>query len=154
VLFPELNPVCVDDGQLGPGPARGLLFGGALPWEANHLSFTTMAASQSWQITPSLADIQAVMKEVGAARTVLAIYFRSPYVLDDESRLKDAAAILATFGVSDIALLEVISGRFNPRGKLPFALARTLQAVVNNEPDAPGYPAKDTLYPFRLGLTY
>jgi beta-glucosidase len=125
-----------------------------LPWEANNLSFTTMAASQSWRITPSLADIQAVMKEVGAARTVLAIYFRSPYVLDDESRLKDAGAILASFGVSDTALLDVISGRFKPRGKLPFALPRTLKAVIENESDVPGYPAADTLYPFKFGLTY
>ena len=154
VLFPEINKVCADDGQLGQGPARGLLFGGALPWEANHLSFTTMAASQSWQITPSLPTIQAVMKEVGARKTVLAIYFRNPYVLDDESQLKEAGAILASFGVSDTALLEVISGRFKPRGKLPFALARTLQAVIDNQPDVPGYRAADTLYPFKFGLTY
>jgi beta-glucosidase len=85
---------------------------------------------------------------------VLAIYFRNPYVLDDESRLKDAGAILATFSVSDAAILEVISGRFKPRGKLPFALPRTLQAVIDNEPDVPGYPAADTLYPFKFGLTY
>ena len=154
VLHPAINPVCVDDGQMGPGPARGLMFGGALPWEASHLSFTTMAAAQSWQITPSLADIQSVMREIGAKKTVLAIYFRSPYVLDDASGLKEAGAILASFGVSDAALLEVISGRFRPRGKLPFALARTLQAVIDNQPDVPGYPAADTLYPFKFGLTY
>jgi beta-glucosidase len=154
VLFPDVNPVCVDDGQLGAGPARGLFYGGALPWEANHLSFSTMAASQSWQISPPLPDIQAVMREVGAGRTVLAIYFRNPYVLDDESRLKEAGAILATFGVSDAAILEVVSGRFKPRGKLPFALARTLEAVIQNEPDVPGYPAKATLFPLKFGLSY
>ena len=115
---------------------------------------TTMAASQSWQITPSLETIQAVMKEIGAPKTVLAIYFRNPYVLDDESRLKEAGAILASFGVSDTALLEVISGRFKPRGRLPFALARTLHAVIDNQPDVPGYRAADTLYPFKFGLTY
>jgi beta-glucosidase len=154
VLHPGVNPTCADDGQMGGGPARGLLFGGALPWEANSLSFTTMAASQSWQVTPSLADIQAVMKEVGADKTVLAIYFRNPYVLDDESGLKDAGALLATFGVSDTAILEVLSGRFAPRGKLPFALARTLQAVIDNEPDVPGYPASATLFPLKFGLSY
>jgi beta-glucosidase len=113
-----------------------------------------MAAAQSWQISPPLPEIQAVMREVGSSRTVLAIYFRNPYVLDDASGLKDAGAILATFGVSDRAILEVVSGRFKPRGKLPFALARTLEAVVQNEPDAPGYPAKDTLFPLRFGLSY
>ena len=40
------------------------------------------------------------------------------------------------------------------RGKLPFALARTLQAVIDNEPDVPGYRAGETLYPFKFGLTY
>ena len=37
---------------------------------------------------------------------------------------------------------------------LPFALANNLEAVRNNDSDAPGYPAKDTLYPFGFGLSY
>ena len=40
-----------------------------------------------------------------------------------------------------------------PRGKLPFALVRTLAAVEANGPDAPGYPEKDTLLPFGFGLS-
>ncbi|MFM2404331.1 MAG: hypothetical protein RL223_2211 [Pseudomonadota bacterium] len=153
-LFPAINPVCADDNQVAPGVALGLLFGGALPWEVNNLSFTTMAASQSWQIKPSLADIQAVMSEVGASKTVLSIYFRNPYVLDDASGLKNAGALLANFGVSDAALMAVVSGQFRPVGKMPFALANKLQAVIDNQPDAPGYPAADTLYPYGFGLTY
>jgi beta-glucosidase len=131
-----------------------LIFGGSFPWEANNLSFTTMAASKSWRISPPLADIRAVMSEVGASRTVLAIYFRQPYVLDQESGLRDAGAILAAFGVSDAALMDVITGRFKPQGKMPFALANRLQAVIDNDPDAPGYPPADTLYPFGFGLSY
>jgi beta-glucosidase len=154
VTFPDVNANCVDDGRLGGGRPVGLLFGGALPWEVNNLSFSSMAASQSWQIAPALSDIQAVMREVGPGNTVLAIYFKQPYVLDDESGLKDAGAILASFSVSDTALLEIMSGRFRPVGKLPYALARTLKAVVENEPDRPGYPKADTLYPFGYGLTY
>jgi beta-glucosidase len=154
VIFPAANANCVDDGRLGAGRPVGLLFGGALPWEVNNLSFTSMAASESWQITPPLADIQAVMREVGPKNTVLAIYFRQPYVLDEESGLKEAGAILATFSVSDAALLEVTSGRFTPVGKLPYALAKSLEAVRDNEPDRPGYPSADTLYPFGFGLSY
>jgi beta-glucosidase len=131
-----------------------LMFGGSFPWEAGNLSFTTMAASKSWRIWPSLADIRAVMSEVGAPKTVLAIYFRQPYVLDQESGLRDAGAILAAFGVSDSALMDVITGRFKPEGKLPFALANRLQAVIDNDPDAPGYPPADTLFPFGFGLSY
>jgi beta-glucosidase len=36
ISHPAQNPKCVDD--------LGMLFGGAFPWEANNLSFTTMAA--------------------------------------------------------------------------------------------------------------
>jgi beta-glucosidase len=136
------------------GLDNGLMFGGSFPWEAGHLSFTAMAASTSWAITPPLADIQAVMKEAGPSRTILCIYFRQPYVLDDESGLKQAGAILAGFGVSDGALMDIITGKFSPQGRLPFALARTQQAILDNAPDAPGYPAADTLYPFGHGLGY
>ena len=37
---------------------------------------------------------------------------------------------------------------------MPFALASNLQAVKDNQPDAPGYPAADTLFPYGFGLTY
>ena len=94
------------------------------------------------------------MREVGPNNTVLAIYFRQPFVLDDASGLKSAGAILAHFSVSDTALMDVVSGRFNPQGKLPFALANSIQAIVSNQPDVPGYPAGDTLFPFGFGLRY
>lgn len=136
------------------GLDNGLAFGGSLPSEAGSLSFTAMAASRSWQITPSLADIKAVMSEVGATKTIIAVYFRQPFVLDDASGLKNAGAILAHFSVSDTALMDVLSGKFKPRGKLPFALANSLQAILDNDPDVPGYPARDTLYPFGFGLGY
>lgn len=149
---------CVDTGAYAD-PIKtcldnGLIFGGVLPWEANNLSFTTMAASQSWQIKPSLAEIKAVMAEVGAKNTVLHIYFRHPFVLDEESGLRQAGAIVAGFGVSDTALLDVLSGKASPKGKLPFALANKLQAVKDNQPDVPGYPFADTLFPFGFGLRY
>lgn len=140
---------------------NGLGFGGSFPWENGMMSFTEMAAAQSWLISPPLADIQAVMNEVGAKKTVLAIYFRQPYVLDDASGLKGAGGIVAGFGVSNTALLDVLSGKilssgaaFKPQGKMPFALANNSKAIVDNLPDVPGYPAKDTLFPFGFGLTY
>ncbi|MGK5079838.1 glycoside hydrolase family 3 N-terminal domain-containing protein [Janthinobacterium sp. HLX7-2] len=131
-----------------------LQFGGALPEELNSLSFTTMAAARSWKISPSLKDIQAVMNTVGAKKTILNVYFRQPFVLDEASGLKQAGGILAGFGVSDAALMDVLTGKFKPQGKLPFALANNLDAVINNDSDAPGYAAKDTLYPFGHGLSY
>jgi beta-glucosidase len=75
-------------------------------------------------------------------------------VLDEDSGLKNAGAILATFGVSDEALLDVLTGKFKPTGKLPYALANKAKAIIDQDPDAPGYAKEDTLFPFGFGLEY
>jgi beta-glucosidase len=129
-------------------------FGGADSTELDFLSFSDMAKSKSWKISPSLEDIQAVMQSVGTEKTILSIDFRQPYVLDEASGLLHAAGILATFGVSDAAVMDIIMGKFNPTGKMPYALAKTSAAVIKQDPDAPGYPEKDTLFPFGFGLNY
>ncbi|SDB89937.1 beta-glucosidase [Raineyella antarctica] len=138
---------CTDD---------GLRFGGSLPWESSILDFTGMSTSKSWEVTPSLADIQQVMSEVGAQNTILDIYFRQPFVLDEESGLRDAGAILANFGTSTSALMDVVSGDFAPQGRMPYALAGTKEAILEQQSDVPGYDdTKDgALFPYGFGLTY
>ncbi|CDT11080.1 Periplasmic beta-glucosidase/beta-xylosidase [Vibrio coralliirubri] len=136
------------------GSDPDLIFGGANPDELDILAFSEMATAASWHIEPSLSDIKAVMDEVGSDKTVLSINFRQPFVLDDQSNLKQAGAVIATFGVSDSNLMEVLSGNFAPQGKLPFALANSAQAIQNQDSDYPGYDQADTLYPFGHGLSY
>ena len=136
------------------GANRDLIFGGANQNELNLLAFSDMAKAKSWKVTPSLEDLQAVMREAGPEKTVLAIYFRQPYVIDEASGFRKAGAILATFGVRDAAIMDVLTGRFKPSGKLPFALAGNAQAVVRQASDAPGYDRADTLFPFGFGLSY
>ena len=136
------------------GAEPSLMMGGANPEELNALAFTDMAKAKSWKVSPTLEDIQSVMREVGPQKTVLAINFRQPYVLDQASGLRAAGAIVATFGVRDAALMDVFTGRFRPQGKLPYALAANAQAVVKQASDAPGYDKADTLFPFGFGLTF
>ncbi len=130
------------------------MFGGPVPSEINMMSLSEMATATTWVMTPSLETIQQVMDTVGAENTIISINFRQPYVIDEASGVRDAGAILATFGVSDNALLDVVTGAFNPCGKLPFALASNVQAIIDQDPDLPGYAANDTLYPFGHGLSY
>jgi beta-glucosidase len=135
----------------------GLIFGGAFPWESNLLALTDIAKAQSWTMTPSLAEVQAAMREIGdPEKVVISIYFRNPYVLDDASGVKSAGSLLATFGVSDAAQLDIISGRARPKGRLPFALPRTARAVLEQNPDAPGYVETQdgALFPYGFGLGY
>ncbi|QGY44065.1 glycoside hydrolase family 3 protein [Maribellus comscasis] len=129
-------------------------FGGAIPEELDLLAFSDMVGSKSWHISPSLADIKTVMDKVGAEKTILSVNFRNPYVLDADCGFLNAGAILATFGVKSEALMDIIMGDFKPTGKLPFALAKSKEAIINQDSDAPGYPDEDTLFPFGFGLTY
>ena len=135
----------------------GLIFGGAFPWESSMLAFSDIAKAESWTMSPALGDIQAAMREVGKPeKVVISVYFRNPYVLDDASGVKLAGALLATFGVSDKAQLDIISGRATPQGRLPFALPKTTQSVIEQHSDAPGYAeTRDgALFPYGFGLGY
>ena len=139
---------CTDD---------GLLFGGPLPWESGVIDFSGMAEAESWRVRPSLRTIQEVLREVGdPTKVVLDVYFRQPFVLDEASGLRAVGAIVATFGISDEALLDVLTGRFSPQGRMPFALAATPAAVEEQATDLPGYAgtADGELFGFGHGLTY
>lgn len=152
VMYPSVNSSCTE----GPALGNALVFGGALPWDIGDITFTGMAAqTKSRTMYPTLADIKAIAEEVGGwDKVVLSIYFRSPYVLDDDSGLKNAGALMATFGVTDKAMMEVVSGKFTPQGKLPFALPKTHRAVYEQQSDVPGYDetSDGALYKFGYGM--
>ncbi len=137
-----------------PGLEPATIFGGAAPDELDFLAFSQMANTKSWLVTPSLEQIQSTINAVGADNTILAVYFRQPYVMDEASGFAKVGAQIALFGSDDNALLDVVTGRFNPSGKLPFALANSAEAILRQAPDAPGYAPEDTLYPFGHGLSY
>lgn len=135
----------------------GLIFGGAYPRESNLLALSDIANAQSWSMTPSLSDIQAAMREAGnPGKVAISVYFRHPFVLDDESGVKEAGALIANFGVSDHALLDVIFGVAAPVGRLPFALPRSRDSVTSQHSDAPGYAetADGALFPYGYGIGY
>jgi len=67
--------------------------------------------------------------------------------------LKDHAnVLLASFGSSDAALLDVLMGKATARGRLPYELPSSMAAVEAQRPGAPADSA-DPLYPlgYRLG---
>jgi len=61
--------------------------------------------------------------------------------------------LFASFGSPDEAFLDLVFGNFSPRGKLPFEMPSSMQAVRNQLEDVP-YDSKDPLFPFGFGLSY
>ena len=62
-----------------------------------------------------------------------------------------ADAVVASYGTSDDALLEALTGAIPPRGRLPFDLPRSMDQVRAHAEDVPGYD--DPLFAFGHGLT-
>lgn len=83
--------------------------------------------------------------------TVLDMHLDRPAIL---TGVVDAvAALVASFGGSDAAFLDVVFGRALPEGRLPFDLPRSMAAVEASRSDVP-YDTEDPLFRFGHGLTY
>jgi beta-glucosidase len=80
--------------------------------------------------------------------TVLAIFLDRPAVLTSVQDKADV--ILANFGADDGAVLDVLLGRAEPRGVLPFELPRSMEAVEAQDSALPD-DSMDPLYPRGAG---
>lgn len=99
-------------------------------------------------------DIARVNALTGSKPTIVALNYTSPWVIEeiDKGNLK---TILATFGTSQEALLDIVSGKFNPTGKMPFSTPKSRQAVLDNKSDVPGHMKPNyALFKFGDGLSF
>jgi beta-glucosidase len=94
----------------------------------------------------------ATFKHVSAVvPTIVTVYLDRPAIL---TPLKEKArALIANFGVSDAALIDVLVGRARPSGKLPFELPSSMEAVQAQRSDVP-HDSQRPLYPFGFGRSY
>jgi len=92
-----------------------------------------------------------ILSLLNAVPTIVILYLDRPAVIPEISRM--AKALLAEYGASDTAVLDVLFGKANPEGKLPFELPSSMEAVRNQKADVP-YDSEDPLYRFGFGLSY
>jgi beta-glucosidase len=133
---PEDADVCVlrvasPPGALGPG----LRARGAVPID----------------LTLPADVLERVLAVARRKPTVVVLQLDNPLVVPELA--KEAAALVATFGVSDEALFDVLTGRFAPTGRLPFEMPSSMDAVRAQLEDVP-HDSKDPLFPIGHGLTY
>jgi beta-glucosidase len=96
----------------------------------------------------TLARVRAVMRR---KPTVVGLHLNNPLVVPELA--SEAGALLATFGVSDEALFDVLTGKHPPMGRLPFEMPSSMEAVRAQREDVP-HDSKDPLFPIGTGLVY
>jgi beta-glucosidase len=114
-----------------PGTVERFFHAGALEFAAATLSTLLPLLEQVPTVVVANLERPAVLTPVAAAAT----------------------ALVGEFGASDHAVLDVLSGRDAPGGKLPFDLPSSMAEVVAQRPDVP-FDTPHPLYRFGHGLAY
>ena len=85
--------------------------------------------------------------------TVVAVSLGSTLAVLPQALLDGTQALLMVFDVLDNALLDVVFGRFNPVGKLPFDVPSSIEAVRNQLEDVP-FDTENPRFRFGFGVSY
>ncbi|MBK6025831.1 beta-glucosidase [Brevundimonas nasdae] len=94
-------------------------------------------------------DYEAIKQARRARRSAVAVNLDRPAIL---TNVRDKADVLiATFGASDAAVLDVVTGRAEGEGRLPFELPSSMAAVQAQDPARPD-DSSAPLYPQGYGL--
>lgn len=123
------------------------------PFETLHPAyvFGSMMHEGSLEFRDGDKDYEAFKRVSALVPTIVTVYLDRPAIL---THIRDKArAVIANFGVSDSALLDLLIGRASPQGKLPFAIPASMREVVAQRPDA-AHDIARPLYPFGYGLKY
>ena len=97
------------------------------------------------------ADFELFKRVSAVVPTIVTVYLDRPAIL---APIRERAhAVIANFGVSDAALLDVLTGRAAFAGRLPFELPSSMESVAAQRSDV-AHDSRNPLYPFGFGLRY
>jgi beta-glucosidase len=112
----------------------------------------------SLSLSKCSVDVAYVNKLTSQKPSILVVNYTNPWVINEvyNDNTKNIVGILATFGTTADALLDVITGKYNPSGKMPFSTPVSDLAVTNQKEDVPGYleGAGYALFNYDEGLSY
>jgi beta-glucosidase len=125
----------------------------AAPWQQPHRNYVFGSLQHEGDLdfkadSPDLKLIQDTARQIP---TIVTVYLERPAIL---TNVRDAAgALIGNFGASDRALLDLVTGRVRPTGRLPFELPSSMAAAAAQKSDVP-HDSKAPLYPIGFGLKY
>jgi beta-glucosidase len=113
----------------------------------------------SISLSKSTIDVDRINRISTNVPTILVIDYSNPWVINEvynDVEKGNIKGVLATFGTTPEALLDVLTGAFNPQGKMPFSTPISNQAVENNLEDVPGYLEGEgyALFNYKEGMSY
>ena len=139
IFSAELRPEAVKAAGLtavaAPEDAEAIIVRVAAPFEPrDEFALEASFHAGSLEFAPEVADRLRTLSE--HAPVILAVHLERPAIL--EPLLPHCAAVIAEFGASDAALLEVLTGVTRAEGALPFDIPRTAEAILTARSDVPG----------------
>ena len=110
-------------------------------------------------LSKNAVDVDYINKLTAKKPTVLIVNYSNPWVIDEiynDKNKGNIKAVLATFSTTAEAVLDVVTGKFNPTGKMPFTTPVSEAAAQNQQSDVPGYlkGAAYSLFKYNEGLSY
>jgi beta-glucosidase len=139
------------------------------PEEADHIILWITPGSKSLfdsdgsplylALSKNSVDVKYINTLIAKKPTTLVINYTNPWVIDEiynPQTQQNIQSVLATFGTTQDALLDVITGRFNPSGKMPFTTPISEEAAATQLSDVPGNEEKKgyALFRFNEGIGY
>jgi beta-glucosidase len=147
-------PISLQYGPYTATHARATSLAGGDPLE----TFTNRSYRGKTVTVPNGTDLQAVFEArrvMGRKPVIVVLTMAKPTVVAEFEPV--ATAILASFGVQDQAILDILTGAAEPSGLLPFQMPAHMQTVEEQYEDTPRdmrpyVDAQGNAYDFGFGL--
>ncbi|MDM5328877.1 glycoside hydrolase family 3 N-terminal domain-containing protein [Neobacillus sp. CF12] len=139
--------------------------------EATHAYVYVKPTQSNWDNNPRIdinettgvSDVKRIVEIQKTVPTITALNFTNQWLINELE--PNAAALIGTFGTLQEAVFEVLTGEFNPVGKLPFAIPASAKAVEKEVGDVPSFAPEEykhftyknkigDKYEFGFGLSY
>ncbi|HTE25028.1 glycoside hydrolase family 3 protein [Flavitalea sp.] len=113
----------------------------------------------SLSLSKNGVDINYINQTASKKPAIIAINYTNPWVIDEiynDVTKANIKGVISTFGTSADALLDVVIGRFNPTGKIPFTTPVSEAGVKTQKEDVPGYSegSQYALFKYNEGISY
>jgi beta-glucosidase len=117
--------------------------------------FSSQGTKIDLNLSANRIDVKHANELIQSKPTIVAINYTNPWVIQEIDQA-NTQTILATFGTTQEALLDIVTGKYNPTGKMPFTTPKNMQVVEENKSDVPGYLEGPNypLFKFGEGIGY